>query len=131
MVVVGGDGGSKNAPSCVVFSDYEVRIASLRVSDTGRTRPSLSRFRPLRRRNSSDQQREKRPQSLDDLLAGEAPRRMRSGKAEQWWEDDHDRGGPHGEDGQVGGLPALEPVEPAASCEESGGEPGGPGQVHE
>jgi hypothetical protein len=26
----------------------------------------------VRRRNSSDRQREKRPQSLDDLLAGEA-----------------------------------------------------------
>jgi hypothetical protein len=68
-------------PTCVVCSDYEVRIASLRVSDTGRTRPSLSRFRPLRRRNSSDRQREKRPQSLDDVLAGEAPRRCDQVKA--------------------------------------------------
>jgi hypothetical protein len=48
-------------------------------------------------------------------------RSMRSGKGEQWWEDDHDCGGPQGEDRKVGGLPALEPVEPAASCEESGG----------
>jgi hypothetical protein len=35
---------SINAPSCVVSSDYEVRIASLRLSDTGRTRPSRSGF---------------------------------------------------------------------------------------
>jgi hypothetical protein len=55
----------------------------------------------------------------------------RSGKGEHWWEDDHDRGGPQGEGGKVGGLPALEPVERAVSCEESGGEQGGPGQVHE
>jgi hypothetical protein len=48
-------------------------------------------------------------------------RSMGSGKGEQWWEDDHDRGGPQGEDRKVGGLPALEPVERAASCEESGG----------
>lgn len=32
---------------------------------------------------------------------------------------------------QVGGLPAFELVEPAASDEGSGGEPGCPGQVHE
>jgi hypothetical protein len=55
----------------------------------------------------------------------------RSVEGEQRREDDHDRGRPQGEDGQVGGLPALEPVEPAASSEESGGEPGGPGQVRE
>ena len=39
-------------------------------------------------------------------------RRGRSVKGEQRREDDHDRGGPQGEDGKVGGLPALEPVEP-------------------
>jgi hypothetical protein len=44
-----------------------------------------------------------------------------SGEAERWWEDDHDGGGPEGEDGQVGRLPALEPVQRAASCEEPGG----------
>ena len=48
-------------------------------------------------------------------------RSTRSGKGEQWWEDDHHRGGPQGEDGKVGRLPALEPVGRAASCEESGG----------
>lgn len=58
-------------------------------------------------------------------------RLMRSVEGEQWWEDDDDRGGPQGKDGKIGGLPALEPVEPAASCEESGGEPGGARQVHE
>ena len=39
----------------------------------------------------------------------------RSVEAEQRREDDHDRGGPQGEDGKVGRLPALEPVERAAS----------------
>ena len=48
-------------------------------------------------------------------------RRLRSVEGEQRWEDDNDRGGPEGEDGKVGRLPSLEPVEPAASCEESGG----------
>ena len=50
-----------------------------------------------------------------------SPILIRLVEGEQWREDDHDRGGPQGEDRQVGGLPALEPVERAASCEESGG----------
>src|SRR5919204_911934 len=54
-----------------------------------------------------------------------------SAESERWWEDEHDGGGPQGEDGQVGRLPALEPVEPAASREEPGREPGGDSQVHE
>jgi hypothetical protein len=44
----------------------------------------------------------------------------RSLEREQWREDDRDRGGPQGEDRKVGGLPALEPVERAASREEAG-----------
>jgi hypothetical protein len=55
-----------------VAANYEVRIASLRVSDIGWTRPSLSRFRPCDAVTVPNRQREKRPQSLDDLLAGEA-----------------------------------------------------------
>ena len=52
-------------------------------------------------------------------------------EGEQRWEEDDDRGGPEGEDRQVGGLPTLEPVEPGAAREEAGGEPRGPDQVHE
>src|SRR5918995_4353522 len=113
-----------------VAANYEVRIASLRVSDIGWTRPSLSRFRPCDAVTvPTGSARSGRSRSTTCSRVRPAP--MRSGKGEQWWEDDHDGGGPQGEDGKVGGLPALEPVEPAASCEESGGEQGGPGQVHE
>ena len=45
---------------------------------------------------------------------------VRSVKGECRREDDHDGGGPQGEDGEVGGLPALEPVERATSREEPG-----------
>ena len=48
--------------------------------------------------------------------SGWCGRSMRSVKGEHRREDDHDRGGPEGEDGKVGGLPALEPVESRASA---------------
>ena len=35
----------------------------------------------------------------------------RSAEGEQWWEDDHDGGGPDRDDGKVGGLPEFELVE--------------------
>ena len=46
---------------------------------------------------------------------------MGSVKGEQWWEDHHDRCCPEGEDGKVGRLPSLEPMQRAASGEESSG----------
>jgi hypothetical protein len=51
------------------------------VDDLALGRGRTFKFTPLRRRNSSDRQREARPQSLDDLLAGEAPRRCDQVKA--------------------------------------------------
>ena len=59
--------------------------------------------------------------SFQGLYHGGVVRRMRSVEGEQWWEDDDDGGGPERENGKVGRLPSLEPVETAASCEETGG----------
>jgi hypothetical protein len=43
-----------------------------------------------------------------------------SAEGEKWRQDDHDYGGPQGEDGQVAGLPALERMKRAGSPQESG-----------
>ena len=87
-------------------------IRSARPAGSGRSRTSAYDGPAVRgsrsNRRSSSHQPRRNPEST------------RSVKGEHRREDDHDRGGPQGEDGKVGGLPALEPVERAASCEESG-----------
>src|SRR6056297_393253 len=59
------------------------------------------------------------------------PGRAWSREGEGRGEDNDDGGGPEREDGEVGGLPPLEPVEGGAAGEEPGGQPGGTGEVDE
>ncbi len=71
------------------------------------------------REKSLEARRDTHPVAIGDGSgAGSNP--DSSVKAEYRREDDHNGSGPQGEDGEVRGLPALEPVERATSREESG-----------